>query len=79
MHAGSEDWPMYTVAQFAKKVNAGSDRKVSEYTVHLSLLRICRVCNRFLSHHVDGACITYQGNTMAPGCTMERRQASGGS
>lgn len=29
-----------TVAQIAEKVNAGSDRKVSEYTVHRSLLRL---------------------------------------
>uniref|UniRef100_A0A8P4G4M8 Transposable element Tcb1 transposase n=1 Tax=Dicentrarchus labrax TaxID=13489 RepID=A0A8P4G4M8_DICLA len=29
-----------TVAQIAEKVNAGSDRKVSEHTVHRSLLRI---------------------------------------
>ncbi|ROL51094.1 Transposable element Tc1 transposase [Anabarilius grahami] len=29
-----------TVAQIAQEVNAGSDRKVSEYTVHRSLLRI---------------------------------------
>ncbi|ROL54964.1 hypothetical protein DPX16_1836 [Anabarilius grahami] len=28
------------VAQIAQEVNAGSDRKVSEYTVHLSLLRM---------------------------------------
>ena len=29
-----------TVAQTAKEVNAGSDRKMSEYTVHRSLLYI---------------------------------------
>ncbi|ROL44000.1 hypothetical protein DPX16_10284 [Anabarilius grahami] len=29
-----------TVAQIAQEVNAGSDRKVSEYTVHHSLLRM---------------------------------------
>jgi len=29
-----------TVAQTAQEVNAGSDRKVSEYTVHRSLLRM---------------------------------------
>uniref|UniRef100_A0AAQ5X0U1 Transposase Tc1-like domain-containing protein n=1 Tax=Amphiprion ocellaris TaxID=80972 RepID=A0AAQ5X0U1_AMPOC len=29
-----------TVAQIAKEVNAGFDRKVSEYTVHRSLLRM---------------------------------------
>jgi len=29
-----------TVAQIAREVNAGSDRKVSEYTVHHSLLRM---------------------------------------
>ncbi|ROI15445.1 hypothetical protein DPX16_12997 [Anabarilius grahami] len=29
-----------TVAQIAPEVNAGSDRKVSEYTVHHSLLRM---------------------------------------
>ncbi|ROK23398.1 hypothetical protein DPX16_16442, partial [Anabarilius grahami] len=29
-----------TVAQIAQEVNAGSDRKVSEYTVHRSLLRM---------------------------------------
>ena len=29
-----------TVAQIAEKVNAGSDRKVSEHTVHRSLLRM---------------------------------------
>ncbi|ROL53136.1 hypothetical protein DPX16_19790 [Anabarilius grahami] len=29
-----------TVAQFAQEVNAGSDRKVSKYTVHHSLLRM---------------------------------------
>ncbi|KAK3563503.1 hypothetical protein QTP86_030370 [Hemibagrus guttatus] len=31
-----------TVAQIAEAVNAGSDRKVSEYTVHHSLLRMGR-------------------------------------
>ena len=44
MHVGSEGWPMWfranrwaTVAQIAE-VNAGSDKKVSEYTVHRRLL-----------------------------------------
>ena len=47
MHVGSEGWTVCvrsnrraTVAQIAQEVNAGSDRKVSEYTVHHSLLRM---------------------------------------
>ncbi|KAE8297395.1 Transposable element Tcb1 transposase Transposable element Barney transposase [Larimichthys crocea] len=35
-----------TVAQIAEKVNAGSDRKVSEHTVHRSLLRMGLRCHR---------------------------------
>ena len=110
-----------TVAQIAEKVNAGYDRKVSEHTVHRSLLRMglrsrrpVRVPmltpvhrrkrlqwarerqnwtmeqwkkvawsdeSRFLLHHVDGRvrvrCLP--GEEMAPGCTMGRRQAGGGS
>ena len=110
-----------TVAQIAEEVNAGSDRKVSEYTVHHSLLcmglhscRPVRVSmltpvhrrkhqqwarehqnwtteqwkkvawsdeSRFLLHHVDGqVCVHHlPGEHMAPGCTMGRRQAGGGS
>ena len=51
-----------TVAQIAQEVNAGSDRKVSEYTVNHSLLRMWL-------HSIY----------MAPGCTMGRSQAGGGS
>ena len=48
MHEGSEGWPVWsdpthellTVAPGAEEVNAGSDIKMSEYTVHCSLLRI---------------------------------------
>jgi len=44
MHVGSEGCPVWsdptTVAQIAQEVNAGSDRNVSEYTVHRSLLRM---------------------------------------
>jgi len=110
-----------TVAQIAQEVNAGSDRKVSENTVHRSLLCIglhsCRpvrvptltpVHRRkrqqwarehqnwtteqwkkvawsdescFLLHHVDGrVCVRrLPGEHTAPGCTMGRRQAGGGS
>ena len=110
-----------TVAQIAQEVNAGSDRKVSEYTVHHSLLRMelhsCRPVrvpmltpvhrrkrqqwarehqnwtteqwkkvawsdeSRFLLHHVDGRVRVrrFPGEHMAPGCTMGRRQAGGGS
>ena len=37
--------------------------------------------SRFLLHHVDGrVCVRHlPGEHMAPGCTMGRRQASGGS
>ncbi|ROL55025.1 hypothetical protein DPX16_20286 [Anabarilius grahami] len=35
-----------TVAQIVQEVNAGSDRKVSEYTVHRSLLRMGHVSIR---------------------------------
>ena len=41
MHEDSEGWPVWsnpTEEQIAEEVNAGSDRKVSEYTVHRSLL-----------------------------------------
>ncbi|KAK3558608.1 hypothetical protein QTP86_021665 [Hemibagrus guttatus] len=45
MHVGSECWPMWSdptdevlLLKFAEEVNAGSDRKGSEYTVHHSLL-----------------------------------------
>lgn len=110
-----------TVAQIAEKVNAGSDRKVSEHTVHHSLLRMglrsrrpvrvpmmtpvhCRKRlqwarehqnwtteqwkkvawsdeSRFLLHHVDGRVRVRRlpGEHMAPGCTMGRRRAGGGS
>ncbi|KAI1887120.1 hypothetical protein AGOR_G00202860 [Albula goreensis] len=44
-----------TVAQIAKKVNAGSDRKVSEHTVHRSLLRMGLRSRRPVRlDHVDG-------------------------
>ena len=110
-----------TVAQIAQEINAGSDRKVSENTVHRSLLRMglhsCRPVrvpmltpvhrrkhqqwarehqnwtteqwkkvawsdeSRFLLHHVDGRVRVRRlpGEHMAPGCTMGRRQAGGGS
>ena len=110
-----------TVAQIAQEVNAGSDRKVSEYTVHHSFLHMglhsCRPVrvpmltpvhhrkcqqwahehqnwtteqwkkvawsdeSHFLLHHVDGRVRVrlLPGEHMAPGCTMGRRQAGGGS
>ena len=108
-----------TVAQIAEEVDAGSDWKVSDYTVHHSLLcmglhshRAVRVPiltpnhrwehqqwahehqnwtteqwkkvvwsdeSCFLLHHVDGRVRRLPGEHMAPGCTMGRRQAGGGS
>ncbi len=104
------------VAQIAQEVNAGSDGKVSEYTVHHSLLCMGPQTSQgahadpcplpkaptvsiktgpqnngrpgglvwwitFYLHHVDGLvhvrCLP--GEHMAPGGTMGRRQASGGS
>ncbi|ROL49569.1 hypothetical protein DPX16_15895 [Anabarilius grahami] len=95
-----------TVAQIAQEVNAGSDRKVSEYTVHHGLLPMglhshtaestnsehvsIRTGPRsngkswpglMVLHHMDGRVHVRRlpGKHMAPGCTMGRRQAGGGS
>ncbi|ROL52456.1 hypothetical protein DPX16_6140 [Anabarilius grahami] len=48
-----------TVAQTAQEVNAGSDRKVSEYTVHHSLLRM-ELHSTWMAGCV---CVAYLGNT----------------
>ena len=52
-----------TVAQIAEEVNAGSDRKVSEYTVNHSVLRVWWITFSFTSHGWLGACASLTSGT----------------
>ncbi len=66
-----------TVAQIAQEVNAGSDGKTIEQWKKVAWSDE----SHFLLHHVDGwvRLRRLPVEHMAPGCTMGRRQAGGGS
>ncbi|ROL41563.1 hypothetical protein DPX16_6961 [Anabarilius grahami] len=67
-----------TVAQIAQEVNAGSDRKVSEYTVHHSLLRMGLHSRRPVRVPML-TCASLTWGTHGTRMHYGKRQAGGGS
>ena len=78
MHWGSEGWPLLTPVHCRKNQQWASEHQ--NWTTAQWKKVAWTDESRFLLHHMDGRVHVHHlaGENMAPGCTMGRRQASGG-